>query len=338
MATIRAWAAVVTFACHTTTTPAESTLIFKHPDMNTTNTKEHYILLYSPNILSLIAIPSIDTCHSPSAPWHISSRTRPVLRKARCNSQGHGKSLHTRGPTPDSQTTFLLATLAPLQKRPLGICHCMRRCSQSRHKATYKDTSALKIIRQSSYISKEPHTTAVSKRLFIRRIHASHFDGFHVARSYGRFPQQHCGLEHIFFLRRLQHTKQEQDTLRRALPATVLDISLQNSFGIGQSDMGRSTRNFLQALPSETGKELRSYIWSRIGYSPGQPCPLRRCFCSAPSPKGIGSSPGNMSCEVWEQATLEAGRSGPRDLRPLLCAALPQCLVLLHYVLGLQRR
>lgn len=55
------------------------------------------------------------------------------------------------------------------------------------------------IIRQSSYISKEPHTTAVSKRLFIRRIHASHFDGFHVARSYGRFPQQHCGLEHIFF-------------------------------------------------------------------------------------------------------------------------------------------
>ena len=199
MATIRAWAAVVTFACHTTTTPAESTLIFKHPDMNTTNTKEHYILLYSPNILSLIAIPSIDTCHSPSAPWHISSRTRPVLRKARCNSQGHGKSIHTRGPTPDSQTTFLLATLAPLQKRPLGICHCMRRCSQSRHKATYKDTSALKIIRQSSYISKEPHTTAVSKRLFIRRIHASHFDGFHVARSYGRFPQQHCGLEHIFF-------------------------------------------------------------------------------------------------------------------------------------------
>lgn len=338
MATIRAWAAVVTFACHTTTTPAESTLIFKHPAMNTTNTKEHYILLYSPNILSLIAIPSIDTCHSPSAPWHISSRTRPVLRKARCNSQGHGKSIHTRGPTPDSQTTFLLATLAPLQKRPLGICHCMRRCSQSRHKATYKDTSALKIIRQSSYISKEPHTTAVSKRLFIRRIHASHFDGFHVARSYGRFPQQHCGLEHIFFFRRLQHTKQEQDTLRRALPATVLDISLQNSFGIGQSDMGRSTRNFLQALPSETGKELRSYIWSRIGYSLGQPCSLRRCFCSAPSPKGIGSSPGNMSCEVWEQATLEAGRSGPRDLRPLLCAALPQCLVLLHYVLGLQRR
>lgn len=199
MATIRAWAAVVTFACQTTTTPAESTLIFKHPAMNTTNTKEHYILLYSPNILSLIAIPSIDTCHSPSAPWHISSRTRPVLRKARCNSQGHGKSIHTRGSTPDSQTTFLLATLAPLQKRPLGICHCMRRCSQSRHKATYKDTSALKIIRQSSYISKEPHTTAVSKRLFIRRIHASHFDGFHVARSYGRFPQQHCGLEHIFF-------------------------------------------------------------------------------------------------------------------------------------------
>ena len=110
--------------------------------MNTTNTKEHYILLYSPNILSLIAIPSIDTCHSPSAPWHISSRTRPVLRKARCNSQGHGKSIHTRGPTPDSQTTFFACHTVHLCKKPLGICHCMRRCSQSRHKATYKDTSA----------------------------------------------------------------------------------------------------------------------------------------------------------------------------------------------------
>ena len=113
MDTIRAWAAVVTYACHTSTTPAESALIFEHPAINLTNTKKNVYNLQSPNILSLIAIPAIDTCHSPSAPWHIRSRTMPVLRKARCNLQGHGKSIHTQGSTPDSETTFSLATRSP---------------------------------------------------------------------------------------------------------------------------------------------------------------------------------------------------------------------------------